>query len=107
MKARLRRIEKESRVVAPLRPAMAKTFQVQLVHGDAMLAKWTTSMDWLTLETVRCHLPDDYKPGAYKIKVGEEECFQPRQLESKLKSIMRDNASVERPLRVSAVGDLD
>ena len=73
----------ESRVVAPMRPAMAKTFQIKLVHGDAMLAKWKTSMDWLTLETVRHRLPDEYVPGAYKIKVGEEECFQPRRSERK------------------------
>ena len=54
---------------------MAESFQITLVHGDATLAKWKTHMERHTLAELQARVPDDYVPGTYKIKVGEEDWF--------------------------------
>ena len=51
----------------PVAAAMARGIERSLVHGDVMLAKWATRLNYVTLSEVQQHVPSGFERGTYKI----------------------------------------
>ena len=52
---------------------MARDIEISLVHGDVMLAKWATRLNYVTLSEVQQHVPDGFGRGTYKITFRDED----------------------------------
>ena len=53
--------------------AMAIRFEISLVHGESVLAKWTTCLKYVTLAEVQQHVPSGFERGTYKITIRDED----------------------------------
>ena len=54
-------------------PAMANGFEISLVHGGTVLAKWATRLNYVTLSEVQQHVPNGFERGTYKITFRDED----------------------------------
>ena len=52
---------------------MARGMEISLVHGDVMLAKWATRLNYVTLSEVQQHVPSGFERGTYKITFCDED----------------------------------
>ena len=52
---------------------MARDIEISLVHGDVMLAKWATRLNYVTLSEVQQHVPSGFERGTYKITFRDED----------------------------------
>jgi len=52
---------------------MARGIEISLVHGDVMLAKWATRLNYVTLSEVQQHVPSGFERGTYKITFRDED----------------------------------
>ena len=52
---------------------MANGFNISLAHNGEELSRWTTFREYTTLEEVKRHVPIQYEPGTYKMKLGEKD----------------------------------
>ena len=57
----------------PVAAAMARGIEISLVHGDVMLAKWATRLNYVTLSEVQQHVPSGFERGTYKITFRDED----------------------------------
>ncbi len=53
--------------------AMANRFEISLVHGESVLAKWTTCLNFVTLAEVQHRVPSGFERGTYKITFRDED----------------------------------
>ena len=57
----------------PVAAAMARGIEISLVHGDVMLDKWATRLNYVTLSEVQQHVPNGFERGTYKITFRDED----------------------------------
>ena len=57
---------------------MARGIEISLVHGDVMLAKWATRLNYVTLSEVQQHVPSGFERGTYKITFRGEDLHSAR-----------------------------
>ncbi len=51
--------------ISPVAAAMARGIEISLVHGDVMLDKWATRLNYVTLSEMQQHVPSGFERGAY------------------------------------------